>query len=95
MKIARREPPRRASSNTVDDWVTVTSLSTPSEPMMKPASSSPPMDTLPRYALTVLFCSSESPVRCANCIAAQDNPAASSNDDRVPSSAALVRRLTP
>ena len=88
-------PPRWASSNTVDAWVTVTSLSTPSDPMMKPASSRPLIDTLPRYALTVAFCSSDRPVRWVSCIAAQDNPAASSSDDRVPSRAALVRRLTP
>ena len=37
-----------ASSNTVEACVTVTSLSTPSEPMMKPASSSPVIDTCPR-----------------------------------------------
>jgi hypothetical protein len=47
--------PVSASSNTVDACVTVTSLSTPSEPMMKPASSSPVIDTLPRYAATSLF----------------------------------------
>ena len=33
-----------ASSNIVDAWVTVTSFSTPSEPMMKPARSSPVID---------------------------------------------------
>ncbi len=63
--------------------------------MMNPASSRPLIDTLPRYALTVEFCSSDSPVKWASPIAAQDNPAASSNDDKVPNKAALVRRLTP
>ncbi|CNM10945.1 Uncharacterised protein [Mycobacterium tuberculosis] len=56
-------PPSRASSNTVDDWVTVTSFSTPSDPMMKPASSRPLIDTLPRYTVTWEFCSSDKPVR--------------------------------
>jgi hypothetical protein len=56
VKMARRLLSNSASSKAVEAWVTVTSLSTPSEPMMNPASSS---------------------------------------EVRVPSSAALVRRLTP
>ncbi len=63
--------------------------------MMKPANSSPVIDTLPMYAATSLFWSSDSPVRCANSIAAQDNKAATRSEVKVPSSAALVRRLTP
>ena len=55
----------------------------------------PVIDTLPRYAATSLFWSSDRPVMCVNSIAAQDNNAASSSEASVPSSAALVRRLTP
>jgi hypothetical protein len=48
-KIPRLEPlsPTPANSNTVDACVMVTSLSTPSEPTMKPASSRPVIDTFP------------------------------------------------
>jgi hypothetical protein len=48
-KIDRRDEssPISASSKTADAWVTVTSFSTPSDPMMNPASSSPVIDTLP------------------------------------------------
>ncbi|SKV21711.1 Uncharacterised protein [Mycobacteroides abscessus subsp. abscessus] len=43
--------------------MTVTSLRTPSDPMMNPASSSPEIETPPMYAATSLFCSSDRPVR--------------------------------
>ena len=62
---------------------------------MNPASSKPVIDTLPIYAATSLFWSSDRPVRSANSIAPQDNIAASSSAASVPSRAALVRRLTP
>ena len=63
--------------------------------MMKPASSRPVIDTPPRNVATALFSSSESPVRWVSSMAPQDSAVANSNDVNVPSSAALVRRLTP
>ncbi|SLH43993.1 Uncharacterised protein [Mycobacteroides abscessus subsp. abscessus] len=46
-KTSRREAPssRAASSKAAEAWVMVTSLSTPSEPMMNPASSNPVIET--------------------------------------------------
>ena len=43
----------------------------------------------------MLFWSCDSPVRCVSSIAPQDSPADSNIATSVPSSAALVRRLTP
>ena len=53
-----------ASSQTAAAWVTVTSSSTPSAPMIRPASSSPSNCTSGSTPIRIRLTSSVSPVKC-------------------------------
>ena len=81
----------RCSSHTALVWVTVTSSSTPSAPMITPASSSPRASTpVPSVAIRLLVWSSSPVSRAAAENAAPSTPI-SASDSRVPSTAVEVR----
>ncbi len=85
----------RRSSHTALVWVTVTSSSTPSAPMIIPASSRPRASTaVPRVAIRLLVWSS-SPVSWAAAENAAPSPPISASDSRVPSTAVEVRAEGP
>ncbi|CAM4005039.1 hypothetical protein TSOC111612_24295 [Tsukamurella ocularis] len=101
-RIAERKVRRRedfgesfASSKVAEDCVIVTSLSTPSAPMTKPASSTPEVDTVAAYACRLVVSSLLRPVTWVVAVASQASTPHTASEHSVPNNAAEVRSETP